>query len=61
MATQVEAKTVSRDLIPTNGVHITKSCAPAGFYVARYDSQGFTSNGRWFPTLDHAREYAERV
>lgn len=35
-------------LIPTNGVYITRNYAPPGWYVARYDANGFTSANRWF-------------
>jgi hypothetical protein len=45
-------------LIPTNGVHITEAYSPRGFYVAKYDKDGFTSAPRWFPTLEQARTYA---
>lgn len=51
-------RNLTTDLIPTNGVHITENFFPKGFYVARYDADGFTSGNRWFPTLDKARAYA---
>jgi hypothetical protein len=50
--------TICKDLIPTNGVRITETVFPRGFYVARYDAQGFTSDNRWFSTLDKAEKYA---
>jgi hypothetical protein len=45
-------------LIPTNGVHITPAEYPRGWYVARYDAQGFASAPRWFATLALAQAYA---
>lgn len=45
-------------MIPERGVHITKSDYPVGFYVARYDADGFTSAPRGFQTLDKAQAYA---
>lgn len=45
-------------LIPTNGVFISESFYPKGWFVARYDAEGLTSDGRWFPTLEAARAYA---
>ena len=48
----------TKDLIPTNGAHITKATYPAGFYVAKYDNDGFTTAPRWFPTEEKARAYA---
>ena len=49
------------NLIPTNGVHIIETHYPKGFSVARYDREGFTSDGRWFETLDKARAYAAKL
>lgn len=51
----------SRDLIPSGGVHITEAQFPAGFYVAKYDADGFTSEPRWFQTKDKAVAYAARL
>ena len=50
-----------QDLIPINGVHITEAEYPHGFYVAKYDAEGFTSAPRWFPSLDKAKEYAKQI
>ena len=47
--------------IPTNGVYITENSNPKGFYVAKYDTYGFTSAPRWFPTLREAEAYARRL
>ena len=52
---------LTKDLIPTNGVKITESNYPKGFYVAKYDADGFTSENRWFPTMDRAETYAESL
>lgn len=49
------------DLIPTNGVHITKADYPAGWYVAKYDAEGFTTAPRWFPTRAKAEAYAAQL
>lgn len=49
------------NLIPTNGVHISESQYPKGFYVAKYDAEGFTSAPRWFSTLDAAKSYASSI
>ena len=46
------------NLIPTNGVHIIETYHPKGYSVARYDAEGFTSNGRWFETREKAQAYA---
>lgn len=51
----------TKDLIPTNGVHITKSYYPAGWLVAKYDAEVFTSNGCWFETIEKAKAYAETL
>ena len=51
----------TKDLIPTNGAHITKSAYPAGFYVAKYDADGFTTAPRWFPSIEKAEAYAETL
>ena len=48
-------------LIPTNGVHIVETYHPKGWNVARYDHEGFTSDGRWFPTREKAEIYARRL
>lgn len=48
-------------LIPTDGVHISEAQYPKGFYVARYDSEGFTSAPRWFPTREAAEAYARKL
>lgn len=48
-------------LIPTNGVHITEGQFPKGFYVARYDAEGFTQAPRWFPTREAAEAYARTL
>ena len=48
-------------MIPTNGVHITEAQYPKGYYVAKYDAEGFTSAPRWFPTLDKAKAYASSL
>lgn len=53
--------TVTNTLIPTSGVHIIETYSPVGFNVARYDTEGFTSDGRWFPTLTKAEEYARQL
>lgn len=45
-------------LIPTNGVHVTEAYYPAGFYVAKYDENGFTTAPRWFATREQADAYA---
>jgi hypothetical protein len=42
-------------------VHISESYFPKGFYVARYDHEGFTQAPRWFPTLDAAQAYARQL
>jgi hypothetical protein len=52
---------ITQDLIPTNGVHITKAEYPKGFYVARYNADGFTSAPRWVATLEKAQEYAQQI
>lgn len=51
----------SNDLIPVNGVHIIPTEYPKGFNVAKYDAEGFTSEGRWFPTLEAAKAYAAKL
>lgn len=48
----------TKALIPTNGVHITEASFPKGFYVAKYDAEGFTTAPRWFPTMEKAETYA---
>jgi hypothetical protein len=49
------------DLIPTNGIHITQADYPKGYYVAKYDAKGFTTDPRWFPTLVAATAYASKL
>ena len=49
---------LTKDLIPTNGVHITETQFPKGFQVAKYDADGFASDNRWFPTMEKAEAYA---
>lgn len=49
------------NLIPTNGVHISEAHSPKGWYVARYDAEGFTSAPRWFPTREKAEAYARTL
>ena len=51
----------TKDLIPTNGVHITASQYPNGFLVAKYDANGFTSDQRWFQTIESAQAYATNL
>lgn len=53
--------TVTRALIPTNGIHITETSYPNGFQVASYDAQGFCSGPRWFPTFVAAQGYARTL
>ena len=48
----------TKALIPTNGVHVTKTYYPAGFQVARFDAAGLTSDIRWFQTKEKAQAYA---
>lgn len=52
---------LTKDLIPTNGVKITESIFPKGFFVAKYDAKGFTESNRWFPTMDKAEAYAKSL
>lgn len=54
-------KQITNSLIPTNGVHITEGEFPKGFYVAKYDAEGFTSAPRFFPTLEKAQAYAQQI
>ena len=49
---------LTKDLIPTNGVHITEAFYPAGFQVAEYDAKGFATAPRWFPTMEKAAAHA---
>lgn len=51
----------TKDLIPTNGIYVTETYGPKGWQAARYDAEGFTSDGRWFPTLQAATDYAHRL
>jgi hypothetical protein len=55
------SKTSQANLIPTSGVHITAGKYPKGFYVAKYDAEGFTSATRWFPTIERAQAYAREL
>ena len=48
-------------LIPTNSVQISESHFPKGFYVARYDNEGFTQSPRWFATKEAAEAYARKL
>lgn len=48
-------------IIPTNSVNISESYFPKGFYVARYDAEGFTQSPRWFPTREQAEDYARKL
>ncbi len=50
-----------KDLIPTNGVHTTPTYYPTGFYVAKYDAEGFTESPRWFQDRDMADAYAKTL
>lgn len=52
---------MTKDLIPTNGVKITEASYPKGFYVAKYDSNGFTESNRWFQTMEKAEAYAKSL
>ena len=54
-------KYLTKDLIPTNGTKITEASYPKGFYVAKYDAEGFTSAPRWFPTMEKAEAYANTL
>lgn len=51
----------TKDLIPTNGVHITKNAYPAGWFVAKYDANGFTEGNRFFDSIEKAKAYAEKL
>lgn len=51
----------TKDLIPTNGVHITDTYYPAGFQVAKHDAEGFTTEPRWFETMEKAEAYAAKL
>lgn len=53
--------TLTKSLIPTNGIHITETFYPKGFQVGAYDRQGFISEQRWFPTRDKADAYARTL
>jgi hypothetical protein len=48
-------------LIPTNRVAITQTEYPKGYFVARYDAEGFVSEQRWFGTLRAAQDYAKTL
>jgi len=48
-------------MIPTNGVHISESHFPKGYYVALYDAEGLTSAPRWFATRQEAETYANQL
>lgn len=52
---------LTKDLIPTNGVKIVETYFPKGFSVAKYDHEGFTSDGRWFETMEKAETYAAKL
>ena len=52
---------MNKQLIPTNGVHITEAQFPKGFFVAQYDAEGFTTAPRWFATFDAAKTYASQT
>ncbi len=58
---ETEMTNQQQTLIPANGVHITEGEYPKGFYVAKYDAEGFTSAPRWFPTMAKAQEYARTL
>lgn len=49
------------NLIPTNGIHISESQFPKGFYVAKYDCEGFASQPRWFASIEKARAYVKQI
>lgn len=51
----------TKDLIPTNGVYVTETYHPKGFSAARYDHEGFTSQGRWFSTREAAEAHARKL
>lgn len=55
------AKYFTKAFIPTGGVFITEAFAPKGFYVARYDADGLTSQPSWFETQDAAASYAAKL
>ncbi len=48
-------------LIPPPGVHVFATYFPRGFYVARYDREGFAFAGRWFATRAAADAYAQHL
>lgn len=48
-------------LIPINGIFITKTFAPIGYTVARYDAQGFATAPRWFAAIENAEAYAQTL
>lgn len=43
--------------IPVNGVFVSPTFYPIGFYVAKYDAEGFASEPRWFPDRAAADGY----
>lgn len=51
----------TKDIIPSSGVHITENTYPKGFFVAKYDRDGFTTAPRYFPTIETARAYAKTI
>ena len=52
----------TKALIPTNGVHISETRFPKGFYVATYDHEGFVSeDARWFDNRATAEAYAAKL
>ena len=54
-------KYLTKDLIATNGVYISPSFYPKGFTVAKHDAEGFTSDMRWFETMEKATAYAYKL
>lgn len=51
----------TKELIPTNGVFVTETDYPKGYQAGSYDTCGFISESRWFPTLDKAEVYAAKL
>lgn len=45
--------------IPSAGIHLFPTHHPRGFYVARYDAEGFANEGRWFDNRRAAEAYAK--
>ena len=52
---------LTKDLIPTNGVRISENSFPKGYFVAKYDANGFTTGNRYFPTIKEAEAYAAKL